>query len=303
MKAVVHQAKLYSKSEGTVLIYGESGTGKELFAQSIHNASRRSQGPFVSVNCASLNENLLESELFGYEEGAFTGALRGGRTGLFELAHGGTLFLDEIGEISINFQAKLLRALQEKEIRRIGGDRIVPIDVRIVCATNRSLFDLVGGGKFREDLYYRLAVLELQLLPLRDRREDIVPIALAFLDLEMEKENRILRWKSAEVFAPLMRYEWRGNARELQNFIQRLVICTPGSEITDEVVRSLFSNKTPGVETGETIQLTISGDFKKMESDIWRKLLEKYDGDKERLCKMYGISKTTLWRKLEFINE
>ena len=153
MNQVVTEARSYAQSEATILLYGETGTGKELFAQSIHNASKRNKGPFVSVNCAALSENLLESELFGYVEGAFTGAIKGGRPGLFELAHGGSLFLDEIGEISLPFQAKLLRVLQEKEVRRIGGDRIIPIDVRVICATNKPLFDLTKEGSFREDLY------------------------------------------------------------------------------------------------------------------------------------------------------
>ncbi|MDQ1002051.1 transcriptional regulator with PAS, ATPase and Fis domain [Neobacillus niacini] len=303
MKQVVSEARLYAKSEGTVLIYGESGTGKELFAQSIHNASGRQKGPFVSVNCAALNENLLESELFGYVEGSFTGALKGGRSGLFELAHGGSLFLDEIGEISPHFQVKLLRVLQEKEVRRIGGDRVIPIDVRIICATNKSLYDLSQDGKFREDLYYRLCTLELDLIPLRYRKEDIIPMAISFLKVEMLREKRTLFWENTDVFLPLLDHKWPGNARELQNAIHRLVICTPEGNITQNHVSQLIEFVSRRKRTGNKLEVELSNDFREMETAIWRKLLDVFNGDKERLCQTYNISKTTLWRKLNFENE
>ncbi|MFB9760279.1 sigma 54-interacting transcriptional regulator [Ectobacillus funiculus] len=303
MKQVVSEARLYAKSEGTVLIYGETGTGKELFAQSIHNASGRHKGPFVSVNCAALNENLLESELFGYVEGAFTGALKGGRAGLFELAHGGSLFLDEIGEISSQFQAKLLRVLQEKEVRRIGADRIIPIDVRVICATNKSLYDLAQDGEFREDLYYRLCTLELDLIPLRYRKEDIIPLAITFLKAEMIREKRTLFWENTDIFLPLLDHQWLGNARELQNAIHRLVICTPEGNITQDHVSQLVEFVSRRKKTGNKLEVEISNDFRKMETEIWRKLLDVFNGDKESLCQTYNISKTTLWRKLNFENE
>lgn len=299
MKQVVTEARSYAQSEATILVYGETGTGKELFAQSIHNASKRNKGPFVSVNCAALSENLLESELFGYVEGAFTGAIKGGRPGLFELAHGGSLFLDEIGEISLPFQAKLLRVLQEKEVRRIGGDRIIPIDVRVICATNKPLFDLTQGGAFREDLYYRLSVLELSLIPLRDRKEDIIPLAISFLKTEMQRENQVLIWENTDVFLPLLDHQWLGNARELQNAIHRLVICTPEGTITQDLVSQIIQSIKKKQKTAQKLEVEISTDFRKMETDIWRKLLDEYDGNKERLCKIYNISKTTLWRKLQ----
>ncbi|WNS78698.1 sigma 54-interacting transcriptional regulator [Domibacillus sp. DTU_2020_1001157_1_SI_ALB_TIR_016] len=298
MKQVVTEARSYAQSEATILVYGETGTGKELFAQSIHNASKRNKGPFVSVNCAALSENLLESELFGYVEGAFTGAIKGGRPGLFELAHGGSLFLDEIGEISLPFQAKLLRVLQEKEVRRIGGDRIIPIDVRVICATNKPLFDLTQEGLFREDLYYRLSVLELSLIPLRDRKEDIIPLAISFLKAEMQRENRVLVWENTDVFLPLIDHQWLGNARELQNAIHRLVICTPEGTITQDLVSQIIQSIKKKQKTAQKLEVEISTDFRKMETDIWRKLLNQYDGNKERLCEVYNISKTTLWRKL-----
>lgn len=298
MKQVISEARLYAKSEGTVLIYGETGTGKELFAQSIHNASKRHKGPFVSVNCAALNENLLESELFGYMEGAFTGALKGGKSGLFELAHGGSLFLDEIGEISSQFQAKLLRVLQEKEVRRIGADRIIPVDVRIICATNKSLYDLVEDGEFREDLYYRLSTLELDLIPLRYRKEDIIPLSISFLKTEMAREKRNLSWENADVFLPLLDHEWLGNARELQNAIHRLIICTQEEKFTQDHVSQLMEYINKRKRTTNTLEVEISTDIREMETEIWKKLLDVYNGDKESLCQTYNISKTTLWRKL-----
>lgn len=298
MKQVISEAILYAKSEGTVLIYGETGTGKELFAQSIHNASRRQQGPFVSVNCAALSESLLESELFGYVEGAFTGALKGGKSGLFELAHGGSLFLDEIGEISPQFQAKLLRVLQEKEVRRIGADRVIPIDVRIICATNKSLYDLIQDGKFREDLYYRLSTLELELIPLRYRKEDIIPLTLSFLKTELVREKRTLFWENTDVFSPLLNHKWLGNARELQNAIHRLVICAQEEKLTQNYVSQLMKSISKRKRTTNTLEVEVSNDIREMETEIWTKLLDVYDGDKESLCQTYNVSKTTLWRKL-----
>lgn len=303
MKDLVNQAKRFAKSEGTVLIYGETGTGKEVFAQSIHSGSLRADGPFVSINCAALNENLLESELFGYEEGTFTGALKGGKAGLFELAHRGTLFLDEIGETSLSFQAKLLRALQEKEIRKIGGDKVIPIDVRVICATNRNLKKEVMSNRFREDLYYRLSVLELSLPPLRKRTGDIIPMAISFLNELSAAENKKIYWLKEDVFAPLLSYGWYGNARELKNFIERLVICSTDNELTGEFLDSILQYKFEDETNRDQISINVSGDLKQMESEILMKMLERYNGDRERLCKEYNISRTTLWRKMCFKNE
>ena len=304
MLQCINRARQYAKSNGTALIYGETGTGKEIFAQSIHNESKRAKGPFVSVNCAALSENLLESELFGYVEGTFTGALKGGKMGLFELAHGGTLFLDELGEISLNFQAKLLRVLQEKEVRRVGGDRLIPIDVRIICATNRDLGEEVRLGRFREDLYYRLSVLELQLIPLRQRKDDIVPMAISFFKNECIKEQKVLFWTQDQLFDCLKSYDWYGNARELQNFIEKLVISSEeGEELTQFKICELLAEKKGGIydkggQNPDQLQIPFSNQFEEMENQLWKQLLERYHGDKERLCKDYGVSKTTLWRKL-----
>ncbi|MBC2580520.1 sigma 54-interacting transcriptional regulator [Clostridium sp. DJ247] len=304
-----NQAIKFAKSEGTILIHGETGTGKELFAQSIHNESKRVNMPFVSVNCAALSANLLESELFGYEEGAFTGAVRGGKKGLFELSHGGTLFLDEIGEISLGFQSKLLRVLQEKEIRRIGGDKVIPINVRIICATNRNLLEEVEKGNFREDLYYRLSALELDLIPIRLRKKDIVPMVISFLQEECIRENKKLYWNNNNIFNCLLDYDWYGNARELRNLIERLVACCDGQELNEEfIMETLNSKKKKKISKSEKdnkneINIRLSNNLKEMESEILKILLNRCNGDKDKLCKDFCISKTTLWRKLNFNNE
>ncbi|WP_432662419.1 sigma 54-interacting transcriptional regulator [Wukongibacter baidiensis] len=210
-------AKRMAKSDSSVLICGESGTGKELFAQAIHNTSKRKNYQFVAVNCAALPESLLESELFGYEEGAFTGARKGGKIGLFELAHNGTLFLDEIGEMALNLQARLLRVIQEREVMRIGGDSVINIDIRIIAATNKNLKELVDKGEFRRDLYYRLNVLPLNTIPLRERREDIM-LLVDNIQKEVEAEFEL----SEESIEAFKNYSWEGNVRELNNYIEYL---------------------------------------------------------------------------------
>lgn len=210
-------AERMAQSPSSVVIYGQSGTGKELFAQSIHNASSRRDYPFIAINCASIPENLLESELFGYSEGAFTGAKKGGKAGYFELAHKGTLFLDEIGEMDLALQARILRALQEKEVIRVGGDSVISIDVRIISASNKRLLELVRRNKFREDLYYRLNVLSIEILPLRERREDI-PLLIE----DMQYKQQISFTLSPEALEFVSGYPWQGNVRELGNFVERV---------------------------------------------------------------------------------
>lgn len=206
-----------ARSSSSVVIYGQSGTGKELFAQSIHNASLRSEYPFIAINCASIPESLLESELFGYSDGAFTGAKKGGKAGYFELAHKGTLFLDEIGEMDLALQARILRALQEKEVIRVGGDNVISVDVRIISASNKRLLDLVHQNKFREDLYYRLNVLSIEIPPLRERREDI---ALLIEDFQVKQQTAFTLTEDAMKFVTA--YPWQGNVRELGNFVERV---------------------------------------------------------------------------------
>jgi transcriptional regulator with PAS, ATPase and Fis domain len=216
-------------SDFTVLISGESGTGKELLAQSIHNASNRSQYPFVAINCAAVPESLLESELFGYESGSFTGALKEGKSGLFEQANKGTIFLDEVGDMPLSLQARMLRVIQERQVTRIGSSKVINIDIRIIAATNGNLADACRCGKFREDLYYRLNVLPLVVPPLRDRREDILPLLDYFLDNYHAKKVKI----SPEVKDILLGYRWAGNVRELQNVAAYLAFVVDGQVTLD----------------------------------------------------------------------
>lgn len=301
----VKLARLFARSDGTVLIEGETGTGKELFAQSIHNESDRVYGPFVSVNCSAINDTLFESELFGYESGAFTGANKGGKKGLFECAHNGTIFLDEISETSINSQAKLLRVLQERKLRRVGGEKIIDLNARVICATNKNLLELAECGEFRRDLYYRLSELEMYLPPLRDRRADVLTIAEKFLRKEAGKINKNLTWKDSSIFAPLLNYNWPGNIRELRNFIVKLTTYSEDGELTSDTVNDIFqtSSHVATRTKGNELTISISSDLKIMEQEIFTKLLLLYGGDKNRLCREYGISKPTLWRKLSYGTE
>lgn len=240
MEAVISQAVKFSYSDSNILIHGETGTGKELFAQSIHNSSRRRKGPFVAINCAALPENLLESELFGYVEGAFTGASRGGKMGFFEIAHKGTIFLDEIGDISPKLQSRLLRVIQEREIIRLGNDTVIPIDVRVICATNRDLKKEVARGNFREDLLYRLDVLELNLPPLRKRKQDILYLADRMVRFEHERTGSRLEAITQEGRELLMRYGWPGNVREMRNFCERIcILCEKTRAGAEDVLQAL----------------------------------------------------------------
>lgn len=228
IRNTVALAEKMAVSHSPILLQGESGTGKELLAQGIHNRSPRRKGPFVAVNFAALTESLLESELFGYEEGAFTGAKKGGAAGLFEQAHTGTIFLDEIGDAPLPFQIKLLRVLQEKQIRRVGGERMIPIDVRIIAATNRDLKECILQGEFRQDLYYRLNVLPLAVPPLRQRQEDIMPLACHFYERYFEGKPLIAAQEYfADIVARLLQYDWPGNIRELQNVMEYLCSVSP----------------------------------------------------------------------------
>ncbi|SNS70799.1 Transcriptional regulator containing PAS, AAA-type ATPase, and DNA-binding Fis domains [Anaerovirgula multivorans] len=240
---VKKRAVRYAQSDSTILIIGETGTGKEVFAQSIHNYSNRKRQPFVAINCAALPENILESELFGYVKGAFTGARNEGKAGIFELAHMGTVFLDEISEVSTDVQVKLLRVIQEKEVSRIGDDKVIPIDVRILAASNKNLMEEIYKGNFREDLYYRLAVLELELPPLRDRKGDVKELIHYFIK-EKTKTNMIIAQDAIQM---LCDYDWPGNIRQLANIIERLtVICEGGiidGEKTAEVLKNMTFNK------------------------------------------------------------
>ena len=303
--AVKEKALRYAAADSTVLILGESGCGKELFAQGTHNASLRRNGPFVAINCATLSENLLDSELFGYEDGAFTGAKRGGKAGLFELSHGGTLFLDELGGLPLQLQAKLLRTLQEKSVRRIGGSKNIPIDVRVICATNRNLFEEVKKGSFREDLYYRINILTLIIPPLRDRKEDIPLLINHYL---APRTN--LKF-SSEQLSMLQQYDWPGNVRELYNFLDRFFAMQFTGADLDSVFSNLFDeliHKSLHASISEHVNHTSAdpnhllvpiGSMHVIEQTVIRALLEKYHGDKREVEKTLDISSTTLWRRLK----
>ena len=284
----ISMAERYSKVNSNVLIIGETGTGKELFAHSIHQMSKRSHQPFVAINCAALPENLLESELFGYEAGAFSGAVKGGKIGLFELAHKGTIFLDEIGEIPIALQAKLLRVLQEKEIRRIGSTSVHPVDVRVISATNINIEEKIREGQFRSDLYYRLNLLDIYIPPLRERKEDIQELVDAYLArfaCEMEKSIPTVTPGAARI---LQEHSWYGNVRELRNICERLTVLNDTNMISEDLLRQLkiFQNR----------ELSCSG--QKREDDGTDSVYERLKPKKKKkdLAEELGVSRTTLWR-------
>ncbi|MDQ0185338.1 sigma 54-interacting transcriptional regulator [Cytobacillus kochii] len=300
MKDIVELASEYSHTDSTVLIIGESGTGKELFAQSIHNASKRKDRPFVAVNCAALPESILESELFGYAEGAFTGANKGGRQGLFELAHNGTIFLDEIGEIPSHIQTRLLRVLQEKVVMRIGGDRVVPINIRIIAATNQRLWGLVKEGKFRLDLYFRLSVLHLDIPPLRQRSEDI-PELVDVLISKSERGGFTFNSLSEPLQKFFMSYHWPGNIRQLENIIERLMLRLDNEkflprDFINEVYLETESEKELFHSQGELI-VNVST-MESMEQQIIKSMLERYNQNRTLVAEKLGISRTTIWKKL-----
>ena len=295
--STVEKARLFARTDSTVLILGESGTGKELFAQSIHNESTSSHQPFVAVNCAALPENLLESELFGYVEGAFTGAKRGGKAGLFELAHHGTIFLDEISEMNPNLQARLLRVLQEREVTRLGADYVIPLNVRVIAASNRDLYKFVMDGMFREDLYYRLCVLALAIPPLRERREDIRDIASFFVE-KKSREMGLSCAISEEAMVSLIGYDWPGNVRQLENVIERCVVLSRGGEIRRNIVEDALDARV-NESIPEKNTPSGAGDLQKLETETILRILAEVGGNKKLAAERLGISTTTLWRRLK----
>ncbi len=294
MKEVFALISQVAREDVTVLVSGESGTGKELVARAIHNLSSRRQRLFVPVNCAAIPENLIESELFGHERGSFTGAIER-RVGKFEIADSGTLFLDEIGSLPLKLQGKLLRTLQEKEIERLGGNKLIPVDVRIIAATNRDLRKEIEKGDFRQDLFYRLNVVPIHIPPLRERKEDI-PILINYFinvyNLEFAK-NVVDLTPEATQF--LMAYDWPGNVRELQNLIERLVVLSKGEYIKME--------KLPKEMLGEEISENAVDDYnfreaaRRFESAFIKKALEKAGGSKSRAAKLMGLHRNTLLQK------
>ena len=289
-----------SKSDSTILLTGESGTGKEVIARNVHSMSGRSAAPFLAVNCASLPDTLFESELFGHERGAFTGAVRR-EIGLFEAAQGGTIFLDEIAEVKLEIQAKLLRALQEREIRRVGGKENIPIDVRIVAATNRDLEESVREGRFRADLFYRLNILKLTLPPLRDRISDIPLLAEHFLGRHGEKGFPPVREITKEALRLLMRYPWPGNVRELSSVIERAVVLSEGGKIGPEELPPEFRDGV-GAVPAKAFDLPPQGiDFEKVEEHLLRQAVERSGGVHSRGAELLRMSyKTYIYRLRKF---
>lgn len=309
MQAAIDQAKRAAETPVTVLLRGESGTGKELFAHAIHNASSRNRGAFVRVNCAAIAESLLESELFGYEGGAFTGAIKGGKKGYFEEAHGGTIFLDEIGEVNLAVQAKLLRVLQEREVVRVGGTEPLPIDVRIIAATNANLEQRVSEGSFREDLYYRLNVVPIFVPPLRARKEDLLLLMKHICAKYGQEYGRKIAEISPEAMQLLMSYDWPGNVRELENIISRAIINMSYNEtvILPEHVPSLGRNtnfngqfnKPAKLAESPSLDGTLEELIDSFEKMVLQKALKITGGNKTKAAKILGISTRGLYYKLE----
>jgi propionate catabolism operon transcriptional regulator len=332
MRKTINTATRYAATDSTILIYGETGTGKELVAQGIHNLSTRKKGPFVSINCAAIPEQLLESELFGYEDGAFTGSKKGGKPGQFEMAHKGTILLDEISATTETVQIRLLRILQEREVMRIGGNRLIPVDVRVLANTNKDLVEEAQAGRFREDLFFRLNVLEISIVPLRERQEDIPLLAEEFIRKDSKKYSLSPIVIPEAIHEPIMRYEWPGNVRQLQHFIERLVLLCNGrfsnqifNELYDKLVRYKGVSKTldesgMGEGTGPDrliantenekvdppTDLTLKKRLKQMNQDgeveIIRKALETAHYNRGKTAQLLGISRATLWKKMKALN-
>lgn len=314
MQQVYHLAMRVAGTDATVLLLGESGVGKEVFARLIHkNSSRCESGSFITVNCGAIPEELIESELFGYEGGAFTGARREGKPGMFEIAENGTLFLDEIGELSLSMQVKLLQVLQEKRIRRVGGVRSIPVNVRIIAATNRDLKEMVQRGEFREDLYYRISVVPIEIPPLRRRRRDIKPLIIHYLD-KFNRKYRRSCYFVPEVIEELERYDWPGNVRELANMVERLVITCPEEAIRPEYIPeiresrsrpwSAADNRGKAEINGETYDLSdlcrsfdsLGEILSHLERSLLAEAYKRYRSSYQ-VAKHLGISQSTAMRK------
>jgi DNA-binding NtrC family response regulator len=290
MRAVLEHVRAVADSDASVLLLGESGTGKELVAQGLHWASARRTGPFVAVNCAAVPETLLESELFGHEKGAFTGADRK-RAGLFTAAHGGTLFIDEVGEVPPAIQVKLLRAIQDKAVRPVGGSDVIHLDLRLISATNRDLATLVQEGKFREDLYYRLAVIPIRLPALRERTEDIALLAEHFLERAAARLGKHLTSFADDAAAWMLEHRWPGNVRELENVVERAAVLARGPRITLGDLGTEFS-----VALGTS---SLRPTLEEMETQYIRRVLDEVKGDKPAAARILGVSVRTLQRKVK----
>ncbi|WP_419784895.1 sigma 54-interacting transcriptional regulator [Pseudodesulfovibrio sp.] len=315
MRDLIARARKYAAADSTVLILGECGTGKELIAQSLHNASRRSQGPFVAVNCSALPENLIESELFGYEEGAFTGAAKGGRKGLFEMANTGTIFLDEIGEMPLTMQVKLLRVLEERQVMRLGGERLIPLDVRVVCATNRNLARMAATKQFRQDLYFRINVLRLKLPPLRERGSCLDALIRFFSREVGYRLGGAPPNLTEEALETMRHYGYPGNVREMKSILERIMVECWGREVgKEDILRNLETSQLACASEQETDLSPIPGQLasptpfsggarfgtSRREDELRTiyRTLEECGGNRAETARRLGISTTTLWRRL-----
>lgn len=312
IESAIKKAQKYAKAESNVLILGESGTGKEMFAQSIHNASSFAQGPFVAINCAALPESLLESELFGYEDGAFTGAKKGGKVGLVELSRNGTLFLDEIGDLPLAMQAKLLRMIQERYITRVGGDRLIPVNNRLICATHRDLAQMVKEKKFREDLYYRIDVLRVVVPPLRQRKE-CIPALVERLVLRLaQTRSYSVPELPEECFTLMSSYDWPGNIRQLETFLERFLVANNDVRFHSEIFRNLFleitepSSATQANEASQGSVLMSQGSvliplgtMEEMERQLLLQTYRRCGENIQATARELKLGRSTVWRKLK----
>lgn len=296
MQNVIEYARTVAHSPTSILITGESGTGKEVFAQAIHNTSDRKNAGFIAINCGAISPSLIESELFGYEEGAFTGALKGGRPGKFELANGGTLFLDEIGEMPLEMQVKLLRAIQEGQISRVGGSKIIPVDVRIIAATNKNLEQEIKDGKFRLDLFYRINVITIELPALRTRKEDISILAHHFLQTKAAKLNKPMVRLSKTLLKEIEAYDWPGNVRELENFMEKVTILGGNININQHVSSEVDCPQQIPDQTQEEFKPQTLQDIEKT---AIIETINAFNGNMTRVAKSLGIGRNTLYQKMK----
>jgi len=306
---VIKHAENISNSPSTVLLLGESGTGKELIAQSIHNASHRRDAVFIAVNCGALPKSLFESELFGYEEGAFTGSKKGGHAGKFELANGGSILLDEIGEMPLDMQVNLLRVLQEGYITRIGGTKNIPVDVRVIAATKKNLFEEVKKGTFREDLFYRLSVIPLFIPPLKERGNDRITLFNHFLKVKAQKLDKPIPTISQELFNKVIEYHWPGNVRELENYVENIVNFNGKSSFN--IINPTNSNETfQGNVSSQTNRQTghffgedeLNMTLEEKEKSTIKACFDHMGGNMTKVSRKLGISRTTLYSKMKKYN-
>ena len=299
MQKLIHTVSQVAKTDATVLINGESGTGKELIAGAIHYNSLRSQGPFIKINCAAITETLLESELFGHEKGAFTGASRN-KEGKFQQADKGSIFLDEISETSMSMQVKLLRTLQEREVTPVGGEKVIKVDTRIIAATNKNLIDLIASGDFREDLYYRLNVINLSVPPLRQRSGDIQLLSQHFLKVYAKKNNRLIKGFTPEAMEKMVGYHWPGNVRELMNTLERSVILSTGDFLSKDDIQIEIGSPLSEASIEDAGQINLGEKtLYEVEKLAILKMLDKTENNKSKTARRLGISRRTLHLKLK----